>query len=234
MLFPALAVGLILVAGGAMALRPKNTAQVETTSSNRPAAGVQLPADKFHLFVGADVSASVNSKLRETAFDGLRFTLRQALPLGTPVHFVFYDTSARTSPTVVEFFEPRDLDEIGDRLKKYPPRAEKGTQQALALQRLETEANDLPSGTPVGFILLTDGEDQDRKATKAEAQKLAERPGFQGLMVIGAQMESSTRIPLRDQLHAALAPLGNKNLVCGEEVSDRDANVFSKLINSKD
>lgn len=164
--------------------------------------------------------------------DGLKFALRQSVPSGTPLHFVFYDRDARTRPGQLEFFEPRDLDEVSNDFVKYAPRPEKGTRQALALSRLSREADSLPTGTPTAFVLLTDGEDQDAPSTTREAQQIAARPGFRGLLVVGAQMESRTRIYLRDKLDASLAPLQNRKVVCGPEVSDHEADQFRAMLGS--
>lgn len=202
----------------------------EQTSPGRVAGAVAAPDAPLHVFVGADVSASVDKALRRRAFDGLRFTLMRAVQPGTPVHFVYYDTQARTDPKVVAFYEPRDIDSIGNAILAYSPRPEKGTQQALALARLAKEADDLPKGTPVAFVLLTDSEDQGLGATKEQAASLAKRPGFRALMVIGARRESSTRQPMRDRLQAALEPLEQKRLLCGD-VTDHDVESFRQLVN---
>ncbi len=236
-LVPALLVAGALAVGG-LALRhsqaPSSAANAQVSNaasaSYRPSA--QPASDKLQVLVAGDVSRSVNPALRQSAMDGLKFAFKQALPTGTPVHFVFYDREARTRPGVIEFNEPHDLDEVSTDFVKYPPRPEKGTRQALALSRLEREADSLPSGTPVAFVLLTDGEDQDAPSTTREAQKMAARPNFRGLLVVGAQMESQARMYLRDRLDASLAPLQNRRIVCGPEVSDRDADQFRALLGS--
>jgi hypothetical protein len=204
------------------------------TGGASTAAGTAARAagDKLHVLIAGDVSRSVNPALRQSAMDGLKFALRNAVPGGTALHFVFYDRDARTRPGVVEFYEPRDLDEVSADFVKYEPRPEKGTRQALALSRLEREANSLPPGTPTAFVLLTDGEDQDAPATTSEARRLAERPGFRALLVVGAQMESRSRVYLRDKLDAALAPLQERKIVCGPEVSDREVDQFRALVGS--
>lgn len=184
------------------------------------------------MFVAADVSRSVNSALRQSATDGLKFALRQALPGGTPLHFVFYDREARTRPGVIEFYEPRDLDDVSSAFIKYLPRPERGTRQSLALSRLLSEARALPAGTPIAFALLTDGEDHDAPATTRLATQLAALPNFRGLLVVGAQMESPDRVYLRDQLNTSLAPLQRRKVICGEEVSDREADEFRELLAS--
>ena len=216
--------------------RAQNSIAATTDSGSGSASRSNSPSsphaqsDKLHVLVAADVSRSVDAKLRQSAMDGLKFTLRQALPPGTPLHFVFYDRDARTRPGQLEFFEPRDLDEVSNAFVQYAPRAEKGTRQALALSRLQREARALPSGTPVAFVLLTDGEDQDAPATTREAKQIAAQPNFRGLLVVGAQMESRTRVYLRDKLDASLAPLQNRKVVCGPEVSDREADEFAALL----
>ncbi len=182
--------------------------------------------------MAADVSRSVDRSLRQNAIDGLKFAFRHGLPGGTPLHVVFYDREARTRPGVVEFYEPRDLDDVSSAFLGYAPRPERGTRQALALSRLMTEAKALPAGTPFAFALLTDGEDHDQKATTQLASQLASSPPFKGLLVVGAKMESKDRIYLRDQLNKALAPLGARKIICGEEVSDREADEFKALLDS--
>ncbi len=245
-LLPVLLVAGVLAAGGlawrhsqapaaAVAGEVQNAAVGSDASgarAGREAAQALAQADRLHVLVAGDVSRSVNSQLRQSAMDGLKFAFKQALPNGTPVHFVFYDREARTRPGLIEFNEPRDLDEISTDFVKYPPRPEKGTRQALALSRLQREADSLPSGTPVAFVLLTDGEDQDAPSTTREAQKMAARPDFRGLLVVGAQMESRSRMYLRDRLDASLAPLQNRKVVCGPEVSDREADQFRALLGS--
>lgn len=209
---------------------PQGNTSAQTTSGGTGSPRTAASDAALQVFVGADVSASVDKALRRRAFDGLRFALTRAVPPGTPVHFVYYDTGARTDPKVVAFYEPRDIDSIGNAIYSYAPRPEKGTQQALALSRLAKEADDLPKGTPVAFVLLTDSEDQGLSATKEQAALLAKRPGFRALMVIGARRESSTRQPMRDRLQAALEPLGQKRLLCGD-VTEHDVGLFKQLVN---
>lgn len=221
--------------GGQPETRAQNSIAAGTTNSGsasrqEAASGAPTQSDKLHVLVAGDVSRSVDAGLRQSAMDGLKFALRQALPAGTPLHFVFYDRDARTRPGQLEFFEPRDLDEVSNDFVKYAPRPEKGTRQALALSRLRREADALAAGTPVAFVLLTDGEDQDAPATTREAQRMAAQPNFRGLLVVGAQMESRTRVYLRDKLDASLAPLANRKVVCGPEVSDREADQFAALL----
>jgi hypothetical protein len=237
MKWAALAGGGALLLGGFLLLGGRPTSSPVTnqpggTGQGRGSTTTTAPG-KLTVFVGADVSKSVTPSIRESSMDGLKFVLKQAVPGGTMVHFVFYDTNARTQPNTVEFYEPRDLDEVGAAFKTYNSRPEKGTTQAFALQRLRKEAANLPGGTPYAFVLITDGEDYDKPATKQQAQELSEKPEFRGLMVIGAQMESKDRIYLRDQIQDSLEPLGKRRLVCGPEVSEHDTDTFQSMMSSE-
>ena len=185
----------------------------------------------LEVFVAADVSASVGKETRQTIFDALRYTLRRSAPPGTPIHFVYYDTVARTDPRVVTFYEPRDLDAAGEEITAYVPRPEKGTSQALALSRLQKEASGRPAGAPNAFILLTDGEDMNADATRLEARKLSNLSGFRALLVIGTRRESKERMPMRDKLYGALEPLGERRIVCGEEVDKHELDLWTQKIN---
>jgi hypothetical protein len=189
--------------------------------SRRPA------GPKVDLLVGADVTGSMGKRDRQKVFGVLDETLSGVLPKNTLVELWSYDVNAHKFSDLVPT-KPEDLWPDEDRMISLQSTTTPGTYPARVLKEMEPAIRKAQqTDTGVAIMLLTDGEDQDSKATVAEAKQLAGMSNIRAVWFVGATAENG----FRSLIERNLGPLlGDRLVVSSRNDAPEGLNRFRTLI----
>ena len=183
-----------------------------------PSARAAHPSGTMHLLIGVDISGSTGSDpmTRKRYCAQIEDTVDTIMPRATPVTIWFYDTAARIHFGPQKLQEGSELRPVEKEILAYHS-DNRGTRQSAPLLAMLPIVKDLESkGDSAVCMLLTDSEDDDGKATKEVAGKLAAVHAVRAVCVSGAKTEAKYRNFMRQKLTEALAPLGERAVITGE------------------
>jgi len=196
----------------------------------RPQPALPLP----RLLVFFDSSGSMNQEERRLACGLLEEVVDRCLPAGAPLDVWCFGREARKvfSGAVSAGSDLRSLEEealLPESRAAVPERSDRdaGTFLAPALQEALQALRSAGDG-PVLVLVLGDGEDYDRPATRRVAEQLAQQPNLRAVWVAGVLGDAAA--PMRTPLERCLEPLGDRLLVSGRWDVAANLDLFARRV----